>query len=105
MTPPAKFTESLAAFFDRHPMVEDAQFSFNGTDFTTIKVHFDDEFAMQDSLRLKYEAQLPTALCKSADVVSGSRSSILVVRTDGTYRVRGIEPNGGGTATLVLSKD
>ena len=110
MSAPAAFTRALAAFFDRHPLAEDAVYQRQGLDPESgqawtpadIKVQFYEKFAMQDVQRFSVEAQAPRAFCKTSDVEFAKHGDGLTVR-DVNYMVRGVQPTGAGTTWLVLS--
>jgi hypothetical protein len=104
MSLPAKFTDNLTAFFDRHPLAESATFTKAGGSPATIKVHFYDKFQMATPLAVAYESLSPTARCKEGDLNGIAHGDTLAVRGT-TYKISGIEPGGAGTTWLILSQD
>jgi hypothetical protein len=67
---------------------------------TTIKGRFRNEFISVNN----EESMMPVVKCLDADVTAIVHGTSLVIALT-TYKVIGIQPNGNGTTTLMLSKD
>ena len=70
----------------------------------TINVIFDNEFSAARTIGdIEIEAAGPQALCKTSDVSAAVHNDTLVIGGV-TYYIKGIEPDGLGVTTLILSK-
>lgn len=73
----------------------------HGATVATINVIFDNEFSVMGIPGIE-EAQ-PQAQCKTSDVSAAVHNDTLVIGGV-TYYIKGIEPDGLGVTTLILSK-
>jgi len=93
-------TTDLDTFLDTTDFAVAA--TLNGT--TAINVIFDAAYEAVNLQTGEVEGAAPVAICKSSDVSGVSHGDTLDVNGT-TYYVRGIQPDGTGLTTLILSED
>jgi hypothetical protein len=93
MSEETTFTDALADLFNAL-----------GIDVTigalTFKGHFRNEFISVNGV----ESLMPIVKCLDEDVFNVTHATTCVI-AGATFKVIGIQPNGNGTTTLILSKD
>lgn len=82
----------------------DAAFSHAGGQASTIKVIFDNDFKAVNIDTGMVESAGPMATCKTSDVLTAAHGDTLTINSV-VYKIIGIEPDGTGMTTLILSKD
>ena len=101
---PSWTTEDIAAMFEDDGLISTAAFSHSGGVAVDISVIFDNDFRAVNMADGVIESAGPQAVCKSSDVASAVHGDTLAI-SGTTYNIIGIEPDGTGMTTLILSKD
>ena len=97
-------TSEIDALFDPILTV-DAIYTPSGGTAKTIKVVFESEYlSVQVVGDVGVESASPAAYCKSADIIGVQHGDTLAI-SGTTYNIIGIQPDGTGMTTLILSKD
>ena len=101
MTLAADLTGDLDIFFNADEFAVEA--FLNGA-ATPIKVIFDNEYREIVLSSGSVEGRVPQCLAKSSDVEAAAHGNTLKVGAT-TYKIIGVQPDGTGITTLMLSKD
>ena|SRR4030067_1899703 len=96
-------TDNDLDIFFSDDFTQDATYTPQGGQASTIKIIFDNAFKVID-ISTGIESALPAATCKTSDVASVKHNDTLVINSI-TYYVSGIQPDGTGITKLILSKD
>lgn len=103
--PPSRFTDDLAAFFDRHPLAESATFTAaSGGQSQDVICHFYSHDEKLAAMGINFETTGPKARCKESDTGSATKDSVLLVRAV-PFHVLRTKPSNAGTMWLELSSE
>lgn len=96
--------ELVDEFFDTGDFAVVATYTPAGGSPVSIKVVFDSPFAITELEGIQYQNTDPVAHCRTVDVANATEEATLVIEGV-TYKVKEVQPDGGGVTNLVLSKD
>lgn len=96
--------ELVDEFFDTGDFAVVATYTPAGGSPVSIKVVFDAPFAITEVEGMQYQNIDPVAHCRTADVANATDEATLIINGV-TYRVKEVQPDGGGVTNLALTKD